>query len=230
VSPTDVPGIDLVLGLSFQNRVKSEIRYSGADKMPYVLFQSGERIYTKDSMSNDKWVENTADVRYMSFDKAFQFLKKNMPNVRDRKLNNDTDDSGYDTWDDDTEVYVVSVSKQMELDGQLPVTPKKEVKVHPDIRKLLDKYDLERTEVPVEDIRHRPHLQSAYHKLILRKDAKPYRQRARPLSAEQMSVAEEIIRDAMHLGLMAEAPKGCRGRSRGAAAGIVEASTEIYIP
>ena len=207
VACTDVPGIDIVLGLSFQNRVKSEIRYSGADKMPYVLFQSGERIYSRDSISNEKWAENTADVRYMAFDEAYKFLKKNMPKVNDRTKHDD--DEGYDSWDDDTEVYVISVSKQMELDGQVPVAPKKEVKVHPDIQKLLDKYDLMRTEVPVEDIRNRPHLQSAYHKLTLKKDSKPFRQRARPLSAEQMEVAEEIIRDAIHLGLMAEAPKGC---------------------
>ena len=97
----------------------------------------------------------------------------------------------------------------MELDGTVPPPPKKEVKVHPDIQKLLDKYDLMRTEVPVEDIRNRPHLQSSYHKLTLKKDSKPFRQRARPLSAEQMEVAQEIIKDAMHLGIMAEAPKGC---------------------
>ena len=207
VAFTDVPGVDIVLGLSFQNRVKSEIRYSGDNKMPYVLFQSGERIYSRDSMSNSMLAENTADVKYMAFDDAYKFLKKNMPSVSNRNKNDD--DEGYDSWEDDTEVYLVSVSKQMELDGTVPPPPKKEVKVHPDIQKLLDKYDLMRTEVPVEDIRNRPHLQSSYHKLTLKKDSKPFRQRARPLSAEQMEVAQEIIRDAMHLGIMAEAPKGC---------------------
>ena len=122
--------------------------------------------------------------------------------VRDRVK---TDNEGYDEWGDDTEVYVVSVSKQMELDGKLPVAPKKDVKVHPDIQALLDKYDIMRTEVPVSDIRNRPHLKSAFHKLPLKENAKPFRQRARPLSAEQMLVAEEIIRDALHFGLMAEA-------------------------
>ena len=202
VAPQDIPGIDIILGLSFQNRVKSETRYTTKEKMPYVLFSSGERIYTDAMMADTKWDENTADVRYMACDEAYKFLKKNMPTTTARKK------IGVNKWEDDTDVFLVSVHKQMELDGLLPSAPKKEAFTHPDIQKLLNKHDIMRTEVPVQDITNRPELQSAFHKLTLKPDSKPFRLRARPLSAEQMVVAQEIIQDAMHLGLMLEAPRG----------------------
>ena len=202
VASQDIPNIDIIIGLSFQNRVKSEIRYTSKDKMPYVLFSSGERIYTDIMLADNKWNENTADVRYMACKEAYKFLKKNMPTTTSRKKLSEN------KWEDDTEVFLVSVHKQMELDGLLPTAPKKDVKTHPDIQKLLDKHDIMRTEVPVQDITNRPELQSAYHKLTLKPNSKPFRLRARPLSAEQMEVAQEIIQDAMHLGLMVEAPRG----------------------
>ena len=202
VASQDIPGIDIILGLSFQNRVKSETRYTTKDKMPYVLFSSGERIYTDVMMTDEKWNENTADVRYMACDEAFKFLKKNMPTATARKKIRE------DKWEDDIDVFLVSVHKQMELDGLLSSTDKKKAHTHSDIQKLLDKHDIMRTEVPVQDISNRPELQSAFHKLTLKPGAKPFRLRARPLSAEQMVVTQEIIQDAMHLGLMLEAPRG----------------------
>ena len=202
VAPQDIPGIDLILGLSFQNRVKSETRYTTKDKMPYILFPSGERIYTDAMLANNKWAENTADIRYIAAGEAYKFLKKNMPTPNARKKLSE------DKWEDDTDVFLVSVHKQMELDGLVPKAPKKEAYTHPDIQRLLSKHDIMRTEVPVQDITNRPELQSAFHKLNLKPGSKPFRLRARPLSAEQMEVAQEIIQDAMHLGLMLEAPRG----------------------
>ena len=75
VTPFDTPSIDLIFGLSFQNRVRCEIRYSdkAEEKEPYILFSTGERIYT------EKWLEgDTVDIRFVDAENAHKWMLKEM--------------------------------------------------------------------------------------------------------------------------------------------------------
>jgi hypothetical protein len=159
VTPYDTPSVDLIFGLSFQNRVRFEIRYSdkAGENEPYILFPTGERIYT------EKWLEgDIADIRFVDAENAHKWMLKEM------KLNGDTTD---------IEIYVVSVQKEMEINGLLPTEEKTKKPVPPEIQKLLDKYDLLRTGVPIHEIRTRPKKATSVHRIDLKEGARPLKLR-----------------------------------------------------
>ena len=95
VNPHNLPGIDLILGKSFMDRVKSETRYpegNGLIRKSYVRFPSGECIYTRDNLLGGTEI----DIQYIDSGEAYNFLRK------EQKLNGDLGD---------IEFYKISVQK-----------------------------------------------------------------------------------------------------------------------
>ena len=96
------------------------------------------------------------------------------------KLNGDTTD---------IEIYVVSIQKEMEIKGLLPTELKNKKPTPPEIQKLLDKYDLLRTGVPMQDIKNRPSMPTSVHNIDLKEGAKPLKLRPIPMSAPMLEIA-----------------------------------------
>jgi len=121
------------------DRVKSETRYpegNGLIGKSYVRFPSGECIYTRDDLLGGTEI----DIQYIDSGEAYNFLRK------EQKLNGNLED---------IEFYKISVQKEMQDTGAIPSTEAKTKPIPPDVQKLLDKHDVLRTSVPMEDIMER---------------------------------------------------------------------------
>ena len=139
INPYDIPGVDLILGLSFQNRVRSEIRYPSGEEeergMPaYISFPTGERIYPETWMGTDP-----VDCAFVTAQEMHDFLKKEM------KMNKTLDD---------IQVYAVSVQKAMQLAGLIPVPEAEDEEPEPEVYQALRKKyaHIFATDVPIEEI------------------------------------------------------------------------------
>ena len=184
VNPYDIPGVDLILGLSFQNRVQSEIRYPKRNKKahsPYVSFPTGERIYP------ENWTGPEAvDCAYLSAEELHRFIQQEY--TTNKTL-------------DDLQIYAVSVQKAMQMAGQIPILETDTEPEHPDIVKLREKYShIFASDVPIEEILKRK--TEVYHKIPLKEGTEPVKIRPIPMSAPMLEIARELIADAVRLGLI----------------------------
>ena len=187
INPYDIPGVDLILGLSFQNRVRSEIRYPSEEEeekgMPaYISFPTGERIYP------ETWIgADPVDCAFITAQEMHNFLKQEM------KINKTLDD---------VQVYAVSVQKAMQLAGLIPIPDAEDAEPEPEkYRALREKYKhIFATDVPIEEILQRK--SAVYHKIPLKEGVVPAKSRPIPLSAPMLEIAKELIADAVRLGLI----------------------------
>ena len=184
INPYDIPGVDLILGLSFQNRVRSEIRYPKKRKeahSPYISFPTGERIYP------ETWTGPEAvDCAFVAAEELHRFIQQEYK--KNKTL-------------DDLQIYAVSVQKAMQLAGQIPIPETDQEPEHPDIVKLRRKYShIFATDVPMEEILKRK--SEVYHKIPLKEGTEPVKIRPIPLSAPMLEIARELIADAVRLGLI----------------------------
>ena len=179
INPFDIPGVDIILGRSFQDRVRSEIRYGPKSKIsthqqPYVQFPSGERIYTKGDIRGTTGV----DFMCITTEEADIFLKDEMK--RNGTLQ-------------DIEFYKVSVQKEFQMTGRIANPAEGTQLHHPDIQAIINKYDIMREKVPTEDIFKRE--TPFYHHIPLEEGAEPVKKRAIPLSAPKMDTIRALIQE-----------------------------------
>ena len=99
---------------------------------------------------------------------------------------------------EDIEFYKISVQKEMEVNGEIPSAPKTPKPIHPDIQKLLDKYDIMRTEVPMKDILERP--DPTYHTIPLVDGAEPVKKRPISHSDPKTQIIQALIQEFVNQG------------------------------
>ena len=106
INPHDLPGIDIILGKNFQDRVGCEI-LNPKGREPYgkayVQFPGGEKIYTQDDLLGGMEV----NLNYIDSFEAHSILKREM------KANGSLSD---------IEFYKVSVQKEAQMNGDIPST------------------------------------------------------------------------------------------------------------
>ena len=175
VNPSDIPGVDIILGKSFQDRTHSEIRYeSKAGGTPFVQFPSGERIYTKDDIRGTTGI----DFMCISTEEANAFL------LDEFKRNGSLQD---------IELFKISVQKEFQMTGKIPNPAESVQQHHPDIQALINEFDIMRDKVPTEDILKREN--PFYHHIPLEEGAEPVKKRAIPMSAPKMDTIRALIRE-----------------------------------
>ena len=185
INPHTLPGIDIILGKSFQDRVKCETRYPSQGRVPFgkafVQFPSGECIYTHDDLLGGTDI----DIQYIDSGEAYTFLKEEMRTNRSLE---------------DIEFYKISVQKEAQMNGEIP-SPEATVKpIHPDIQKLLDKHDILRTSVPMEEIMARPN--QTYHTIPLVEGAEPVKIRPISHSDPKLQTIQALIQELVNTGVV----------------------------
>ena len=186
VNPHNLPGIDLILGKSFMDRVKSETRYpegNGLIGKSYVRFPSGECIYTRDDLLGGTEI----DIQYIDSGEAYNFLRK------EQKLNGNLED---------IEFYKISVQKEMQDTGAIPCTEAKPKPIPPDVQKLLDKHDVLRTSVPMENIMEREN--PTFHTIPLQEGAEPVKIRPISYSDPKLQTIQALIQEMVNVGTLSK--------------------------
>jgi len=187
INPEDIPGVDLILGKSFQDRTRAEIRYPKEDDKffnegrPYVRFCSGEQIYTRESLMGDI---STTNMQYISSDEAYEFLRK------EQKTNHTLDD---------IEFYKISVQKEMEVKGEIKSSTVKK-KIPAEVQALLDKYNILRDQVPVDEILSRE--DPSYHSIPLVEGATPVKVPPIPVSADKLDIMRSLIAELVKIQVL----------------------------
>ena len=184
LNPTPLKVVDVILGLSFISRERTEQRFppsdNGANK-PYVQFPSGAKMYTMDDILGS----TTVDCNLVSITEAADFLKQ------EQRRNGNLQD---------VESFVVSVTKEMQLSGDISATDAEQKPVHPDIKKLMDKRDIFRTEVPIGEIMDREIKMT--HKIPIKQGEEPVKIRPIPVSGPKLAVLQALVKNLLEAGVI----------------------------
>ena len=86
------------------------------------------------------------------------------------------------------------------MNGEIPSVEAKVKPVHPDIQKLLDKHDILRTSVPMEEIMARP--TQTYHTIPLVDGAEPVKIRPISHSDPKLQTIQALIQELVNVGVV----------------------------
>jgi transposase InsO family protein len=185
LNPAPLKVVDVILGLSFITRERTEQRFHEStqqDKKPFVQFPNGAKMYTRDDIMGS----TTVDCGLVTLEEASTFLKQ------EQKRNGSLRD---------IESYVVSVTKEMQLTGDIAATAAQEKAIHPDIQKLMDKrQNIFRTEVPIGEIMDREIKMT--HKIPIKQGEEPVKIRPIPISGPKLAVLQALIQNLLEAGVI----------------------------
>ena len=138
INPEPFEVADVILGMDFIVRERAEMRFPSdeSNRQPFVCFPDKKQIYP----STDLLGGTLIDCCLLSATEAVQYLKQ-----EERKNGSLVD----------VESFVVSVTKEMQLNGDIEAQEATMKPVHRDVEKLMNKYDIFRSEVPMHEIADR---------------------------------------------------------------------------
>ena len=186
INPHDLPGVDIILGMSFMDKYRAEIRYPtevGTQDLPHVWFPGGKQMHTKYSLLGGAAV----DCQYISTSEAYTFLQDEQR--RNKSLA-------------DVEMYAISIQKEMEMKGQINAGSgsKKQIK-EIRLQQLVDRYaDILREELPLDEVHARPN--QTFHEIPLVDGAHPAKTRPIPVSGPKLEIMHEMITNLVKTGVL----------------------------
>ena len=186
VNPHELPGVDIILGMSFMDKFRAEIRYpteKGDQDLPYVWFPGNKKMYTKYHLLGGAAV----DCQCISTTEAYAFLQEEQR--RNKSLV-------------DVEVYAVSVQKEMEMKGRIDASTAtiKDIK-EPRLQALVEQYkDIFREDLPLEEVHGR--VEQSFHEIPLEDGAHPLKMRPIPVSGPKLEIMHEMIAKLVKNGVL----------------------------
>ena len=88
----------------------------------------------------------------------------------------------------------------MQLSGDISATDAEQKPVHPDIKKLMDKRDIFRTEVPIGEIMDREIKMT--HKIPIKQGEEPVKIRPIPVSGPKLAVLQALVKNLLEAGVI----------------------------
>lgn len=183
INPEPFEVADVILGMDFIVRERAEMRFPSdeSNRQPFVCFPDKKQIYP----STDLLGGTLIDCCLLSATEAVQYLKQ-----EERKNGSLVD----------VESFVVSVTKEMQLNGDIEAQEATMKPVHRDVEKLMNKYDIFRSEVPMHEIADRE--LNLKHSIPMKEGEGAVRLRPHPISGPKLEVLQALIKNLLKAGVI----------------------------
>ena len=183
INPEPFEVADVILGMDFIVRERAEMRFPSdeSNRQPFVCFPDKKQIYP----STDLLGGTLIDCCLLSATEAVQYLKQ-----EERKNGSLVD----------VESFVVSVTKEMQLNGDIEAQEATMKPVHRDVEKLMNKYDIFRSEVPMHEIADRD--LNLKHSIPMKEGEGAVRLRPHPVSGPKLEVLQALIKNLLNAGVI----------------------------